>query len=432
MPLAIFVGFSAHADPVETTLEPPYAGVQHYLREDSTIPYRAHILEIELTSVELTLVATAASDRGRTTTAWAVAEGVHIAVNGDLFDPFSFRPRGLAFGGGNTWDDTADDAVAVALRFDQAMGVNHAVIDPPDMILDSLTPETTGVVSGRPILLEGGAVASLFDDDPLIFPYDRGPRTAVGLSEDGRKMYLVVADGWQGPSLGMTLEEVANVLASHGAFRAVALDSGSSSTLYVRSEGGLVNAPSDGVERAVANHLGISFTARPPGEMRGLVCANELCPPQGAGEPIAGATVTLDSGQVEVSAANGFFSFANITPRYTCATADIDGYHPGTGCSTIPSGSFIYSSIVLYPDSMFIDGGPEPPDAAVADARPRPDSASAGDGGNPFTDGGTLGPPQSSCVCRAAAARPPRSLGLGSLLLGACVLVAIRAMLRRA
>src|SRR5262245_4971758 len=97
----------AHAAATESELDPPYAGVRHFLRVDPSVPFRAHIVEIELSSVELTLVATAEADRGLTTSAWAAREGVHIAVNGDLFDPFTFRPRGLAFGGGHAWSDTS-------------------------------------------------------------------------------------------------------------------------------------------------------------------------------------------------------------------------------------------------------------------------------------------------------------------------------------
>lgn len=57
----------------------------------------------------------------------------------------------------------------------------------------------------------------------------RNPRTAVGRTPEGKAL-LVVVDGRQpGYSAGITLEELAYLLAGLGAWEAVALDGGGSS-----------------------------------------------------------------------------------------------------------------------------------------------------------------------------------------------------------
>jgi hypothetical protein len=61
------------------------------------------------------------------------------------------------------------------------------------------------------------------------------PRTAVGISEDGRQMWWVVADGTE--STGYTVESVANILLSLGAYNAINMDGGGSSTLAIKEEG---------------------------------------------------------------------------------------------------------------------------------------------------------------------------------------------------
>jgi exopolysaccharide biosynthesis protein len=91
------------------------------------------------------------------------------------------------------------------------------------------------------------------------------PRTAIGMNRNGRYLYLVVVDGRQ-PfySGGVTFVELAELLIDQGAFAAMSLDGGGSSTLIVAGEDGepvILNSPIDnyipGRERPVGNHLGI-------------------------------------------------------------------------------------------------------------------------------------------------------------------------------
>lgn len=86
------------------------------------------------------------------------------------------------------------------------------------------------------------------------FSVTRHPRTAIGFSRDSTKLYLVTVDGRSESSSGMSLAELASLMQSLGAFQAMNLDGGGSTTLVLR--GALANRPSDSSgERAVGNAL---------------------------------------------------------------------------------------------------------------------------------------------------------------------------------
>ncbi|MFN9310424.1 phosphodiester glycosidase family protein, partial [Gemmatimonas sp.] len=82
----------------------------------------------------------------------------------------------------------------------------------------------------------------------------RHPRSAVGLSRDGRTMWLLAVDGRSESSVGMTLVELADAMRALGAWDALNFDGGGSTSLVI--DGRLVNSPSDPTgERAVGNAL---------------------------------------------------------------------------------------------------------------------------------------------------------------------------------
>lgn len=92
-------------------------------------------------------------------------------------------------------------------------------------------------------------------------PDKRHPRTGVGVSADGWTVYVVAIDGRQPEwSVGMNLDELAELLIKAGASDAINLDGGGSTTLVYRDPGQssyLMNRPSDKTgPRPVANCLG--------------------------------------------------------------------------------------------------------------------------------------------------------------------------------
>lgn len=88
------------------------------------------------------------------------------------------------------------------------------------------------------------------------------PRTAVGIDADGRTLLILVVDGRSQFSRGYTMVELADIMTALGAENAINLDGGGSSAMYSRTGSGamgIVNEPSDGTERAVANSFGVVY-----------------------------------------------------------------------------------------------------------------------------------------------------------------------------
>ncbi|HSV73742.1 MAG TPA: phosphodiester glycosidase family protein [Chthonomonadales bacterium] len=119
----------------------------------------------------------------------------------------------------------------------------------------SVWDDVTEAVSGGPWLLRQGA--TLVDGreqgfDEATFTLRTHPRTAAGVTPDGR-LLLVTVDGRQRHSRGMSLAELAATMKRLGATDAINLDGGGSTTMVAR--GLVLNAPSDGSPRPVANAL---------------------------------------------------------------------------------------------------------------------------------------------------------------------------------
>jgi len=94
----------------------------------------------------------------------------------------------------------------------------------------------------------------------------RHPRSAAGISPDGKFLYLLVIDGRQIKSVGSTEAETALLLKAMGASEGINFDGGGSSALALRGPDGkvrVVNTPIHkqipGRERAVAGCLGIKI-----------------------------------------------------------------------------------------------------------------------------------------------------------------------------
>lgn len=388
--------YAAAADVVSTTS--PYTGVTYTVYQDTAIPARIHVLEVDLSSSEIQLQATTEPQRGKTASAYSAESGAQMVVNGDYFSPVDFQPAGLAMGEAAAWGNTSDDDVSGFIRFDRNGDRSHVTISPPSSVVavNQLPVGTQGVVGGRPMIVIAGAAATSFDcEDQVAMPCERAPRTAVGVSADGNTMWVAVVDGWQAGSLGMTANELGALLDDLGAHDALLLDGGGSSAMHVAAEGGLVSSPSDGVERVVANHLGIRFGTLPPGQLVGFIRERDIFDET---KNIVGATVVLDDGTMDTTGSDGLYNFSMVTPRYACATASAPGYHSATRCQQVASNEIKYNSIALFPNSDFIDAGPGAMDAGSADAGiALPDAGPVGDGGGGGDAGDDSGGGGCSC-----------------------------------
>lgn len=213
-----------------------------YLHRTTTTPCEVHALVVDLSREGVRLVATPHEARWSTVSEVARHRSLAAAVNGGFWGALQ-RPRGIAAGGGALWPDVAPDPEMGYFAID-ARG-RPLVRGPGEAVSERELASLREAVSGRPILLRGGEIAAdALDSFPTA--NQRQPRTAAGVSEDGRRVVLVVVDGRRPTSRGMTLFELARLLAELGAHDAINLDGGGSSEMYVARAGGVVNVPSRG------------------------------------------------------------------------------------------------------------------------------------------------------------------------------------------
>jgi hypothetical protein len=109
-------------------------------------------------------------------------------------------------------------------------------------------------VGGFPVLRNGSPLPGLDD-------VTSAGRTAVGIKDGGHRLLLLVLDGSAAYRRGLTVAEVARALRRLGATDGFNLDGGGSSTLVTRARGARTvtvrNHPGEGVERPVANGIGV-------------------------------------------------------------------------------------------------------------------------------------------------------------------------------
>jgi hypothetical protein len=135
-----------------------------------------------------------------------------------------------------------------------------AVAGGPQVAVGNYCPQKA--VPGPLMLLQDGMNMSCAASDANP-PETVAPRTAVGLSRDGRSMLMITIDGEEGTSGGAGFYDTAEWLLRLGAFNAMNLDGGGSTTMVIDLPGSLggariLNHPSHNCEqRYVGNFLGV-------------------------------------------------------------------------------------------------------------------------------------------------------------------------------
>ncbi len=116
-------------------------------------------------------------------------------------------------------------------------------------------------VSGGTLLVKNGEIPTFTHNIT-----GSNPRTAVGVSKDGKTFYLITIDGRQATSIGVTQTEFAEILIEKGIYTAMNLDGGGSTTMVVKELGDttptIENSPSDGSLRNVPNAIAIMNTEK--------------------------------------------------------------------------------------------------------------------------------------------------------------------------
>lgn len=304
---------------------------------------------VDLRSPRIGVRATRAADHGITVGTFARRYGVQVAINGGFFNFSGYVPSGLSMADGTAWhaDSAGEGFLAVGAdgRVDYQRSPGAAVRDAdlPDWYRQA--------VGGHPMLIWDGASVTTPCPAGADLCSVRHPRTASGVSRDGGTLYLVTVDGRMKGSAGMTLPELATVMRGLGVWRGLNHDGGGSTTLYVAGSG-VLNRPSDGRERVVANHLGIVWRdPRCTGTVRGTVRNRTTR------RPIAGASVAVMGGGTDRTDAAGAFSIAAVSCDVVTLTATATGYTAGTRDVAVDPLTASDGSIDLNPVPPRMDAG---------------------------------------------------------------------------
>ncbi len=227
----------------------PNPGIRH-LHRTTTAPAEFHALVIDLSVEGVQIRCTPPRERWKSTSAYARDANLAAAINGGFWGLFGQGALGLAAGAGQVWSSDNEE-----LGFFGVNASGRAMVSPPSDVVEARRRTITDAVSGRPLIVDRGRMA----EDLYAFPrtFSREPRTAIGVSADGRRVIMVTVDGRRATSHGGTLTEMAELLVELGAHRGINLDGGGSTTMVVMAEGGVVNRPSRGWEREVLNHVGV-------------------------------------------------------------------------------------------------------------------------------------------------------------------------------
>ncbi len=158
------------------------------------------------------------------------------------------------------------------------------------------------------------------------------PRTALGITAAGDVVMATVDGRESGYSTGVDLAELAQLMLSRGVVQALNMDGGGSTTMAVRLPGdvevSVVNRPSDGRERALANSL-VVVSSAPTGPLATL----DVVPGAGAlweGEATTFTAKGQDAAYNGVPLADGEVTWAVDGPGTISAAGRYSATAPGT------------------------------------------------------------------------------------------------------
>ena len=249
--------------------DPLFAGIDlAQARMTAPEPLAVYAVRIDLANPTIRFLVTPSNGEqeletnGQKTSTFLETHRCQVAINASPFGPVldtEGTPRdiqGLSVSRGAVYSEAKGNQGAILITRD-----NHVTLATPPF-------EVSGVynaASGFGMLIEDGRSLGTTEGP-------RHPRTAAGVSQDGRFLYLLVIDGRQPDySVGATTAETAAWLRQLGAYTGLNLDGGGSTTLVIAGPKGrarVVNRPIHnripGTERVNGNHLGVF--AEPLGE----------------------------------------------------------------------------------------------------------------------------------------------------------------------
>ena len=357
--LALGALLSAQAAPQIPSWTPLFKGIDHISATNSVNSgdfqglMVANALRIDLTDPDIRLVTTpriasyqqdVKETGAMTVSRFVQTQHVQAAINGNFFrlssDPgndnvpyvltegTSLLLQGLAIDSGVVVSRQQNSVNDAAVVFDSS---NHCTIIHTNWPATNNVGIYTAVSGDYPLVIKGVNIGRRYLG--LGGVHDLNPRTSFGLSQDRRYLYLVTIDGRQPSSDGAYDYSTGAWMLAFGAYDAVNMDGGGSTTMVIADAAGNphpLNSSSavlaNGVERSVGGHFGIF--AKP---LVGFI-DNVTSLPDDDAATITWTTSSPATTQVEYDTTEDFTLATPLqTATVTNHAALITGLQPGTG-----------------------------------------------------------------------------------------------------
>jgi hypothetical protein len=215
------------------------------------------------------------------------------------------------------------------------------------------------MITGNALVLKDGILTVRNTNE--VYNSQLYPRTGIGMSQDGKKVFLIVIDKY-GKSVGANTTTMCGILKSFGAWNVASMDGGGSAQMMLN--GNIVNNPADGKERAVANGWFVYHNAPEDNTITKIEFADyKIEVPCFASyqpvilgynqygvlvnENLSGVKLSCDEGLGHIENENIFVAGANT--QNGLLTANYNGIMVSKSINTIPS------EIFLRLDSVLVD-----------------------------------------------------------------------------
>jgi exopolysaccharide biosynthesis protein len=343
------------ADMTVTAWNPVFKGIDHATgtnQPDATYPSLnvMHVLRVDLSDPDIQIItspkltnnylANSRETGGYTVSDFQKRHDLQVSINAGLFDPSSYYlPAGTPM---DIHGLSIDRGVLVSpANSVSAASLIFSASNAPELIYTNWPARSTNsmynVVSGDYCVLVKGVNTGYQYRNDGDFIHQVNPRTAFGISQDKRYLYLMTIDGRQpGYSDGAWDFETGAWLIKMGAYDGVNLDGGGSTTMVIEDSTGQpvrLNSSSavadSGKERTVGSHFGV-YAKPVVGFINDVVAT-----PEDVSATITWTTPEPATGQVEYGTDPGLGLSSPLT------TAVVTN-HTATLSDLIPSTTYYY------------------------------------------------------------------------------------------